>query len=114
MTNRLYYTDPLLRSFDATVVSCTPAANRFESVLDQTAFYPSSGGQPYDTGTLGGARVIDVVDDDDGNIWHVLESAVHAGAAVHGDIDWPRRLDHMQQHTGQHVLSAAFDHKFGV
>src|SRR5262245_21553651 len=65
MTKRLYYTDPLLTSFDAKVVSCTPAADRFEAVLDQTAFYPSSGGQPFDTGTLGGARVVDVVDDDD-------------------------------------------------
>jgi alanyl-tRNA synthetase len=110
MTNRLYYTDSQLRAFDANVVSSTPAADgRSELVLDQTAFYPTSGGQPYDLGSLGGLPVVDVVDRDDGEIAHVVQGAADAGARVRGQIDWPRRFDHMQQHTGQHILSAAFD-----
>jgi len=114
MTNRLYYTDPMLAAFDATVVSSEMTAGRAQIVLDQTAFYPTSGGQPNDTGTLGSVRVLDVVDRDDGTIAHVTEAALVPGTAVHGAIDWPRRFDHMQQHTGQHVLSAAFDRESGV
>ena len=109
MTKRLYYTDPLLTSFDAAVVSSEPADDRFLVVLDQTAFYPTSGGQPFDTGRLGETRVVDVIDRDDGTIAHVVEHGLAPGAVVHGEIDWSRRFDHMQQHTGQHVLSAAFD-----
>jgi alanyl-tRNA synthetase len=109
VTERLYYTDSSLISFDATVVSSEMDGDRAIVVLDRTAFYPTSGGQPFDTGRLGGVRVLDVVDRDDGTIAHVLERSASAGGVVHGEIDWPRRLDHMQQHTGQHVLSAAFD-----
>lgn len=114
MTERLYFTDSLLAEFEATVVSCAPVGNDFDVVLDRTAFYPTSGGQPFDTGTLGGARVIDVRDDDAGTIVHRVNSSFVIGDQARGRIDWPRRLDHMQQHTGQHVLSAAFDHLFGV
>jgi alanyl-tRNA synthetase len=117
MTTRIYFTDALAREFDAVVASCTPAPSnlaRFDVVLDRTAFYPSSGGQPFDTGTLGPARVLDVNDDDAGVIHHTVDAALPAGASVHGQINWARRLDHMQQHTGQHILSAAFDHRFGV
>jgi alanyl-tRNA synthetase len=127
MTERLYYTDPYARSFDATVVGIDERDGKTVVFLDRTAFYPTSGGQPFDTGTLGGARVIDVVDDEDGRIAHVIEhpapgtstqhaapSTWHPGTSVRGDIDWPRRFDHMQQHSGQHVLSAAFDRLFGV
>jgi len=114
MTKRLYYTDPLLTSFDAAVVSSEPADDRFLVVLDQTAFYPTSGGQPFDTGRLGETRVVDVIDREDGAIAHVVELELTPGTAVHGDIDWPRRFDHMQQHTGQHVLSAAFDRRHQV
>ena len=81
--------------------------------LDRTAFYPTSGGQPFDTGTLGGVRVVDVIDADEGSIAHVLDAPLSEGMPVAGAIDWPRRFDHMQQHTGQHVLSAAFDHLSG-
>ena len=109
MTNRLYYTDPLLTTFEATVVSCTPLDNQNRIVLDATAFYPTSGGQPFDTGTLGGRAVLDVVDDDEGVITHVLDAPLEQGAKVTGIIDWARRFDHMQQHTGQHILSAAFE-----
>jgi alanyl-tRNA synthetase len=77
--------------------------------LDQTAFYPTSGGQPFDTGTLGGAAVSDVIDCEDGTIAHVVSGSLTPGETVTGEIDWARRFDHMQQHTGQHVLSAAFD-----
>src|SRR5579862_3810262 len=113
-THRLYYTDSTLTQFEATVVSSSGDAGRAEVTLDQTAFYPSSGGQPYDTGTLGDRRVIDVIDRDDGEIVHVVEEALEVGARVRGVVDWPRRFDHMQQHTGQHILSAAFDRLFRV
>ena len=110
MTERLYYTDPSLREFDASVVAVGEIDSRPVAVLDRTAFYPTSGGQPFDTGTLNGVHVVDVVDRDDHSIAHVLDRPLEADARVHGAIDWARRFDHMQQHTGQHVLSAAFDH----
>jgi alanyl-tRNA synthetase len=113
MTERLYYTDPYLRDFDAVVQRVDRDGDRLLVALDRTAFYPTSGGQPFDTGELGGFQVVDVFDADDGGITHVLAGSptptLTPGAAVHGAIDWPRRFDHMQQHTGQHVLSAAFD-----
>ena len=115
MTERLYYTDPYLREFEAEVVGVERLEDgRRAVILDRTAFYPTSGGQPFDTGTLGGLRVVDVADrEDDGAILHVVEGEPAAGPA-RGVIDWPRRFDHMQQHTGQHVLSATFDHLYKV
>src|SRR6185295_18598136 len=109
MTERLYYTDSFLLSFDAVVQSVQTVDGRVHVVLDRTAFYPTSDGQPFDTGSLGGARVLEVIDTDDGEIAHVVASPLSPGAAVHGEIDRDRRLDHMQQHTGQHILSAAFE-----
>jgi alanyl-tRNA synthetase len=114
MTIRLYYNDSYRVAFDAAVVSCEPREQRFELVLDQTAFYPTSGGQPFDIGTLADALVLDVVDHEEGSIGHIVDRAVTVGTTVHGVIDWRRRFDHMQQHTGQHVLSAAFDRLFAV
>jgi alanyl-tRNA synthetase len=117
MTDRLYYTDPYRRSFDATVRGLDHRGGRLLVFLDHTAFYPTSGGQPFDTGTLGGHPVVDVVDESDGSVAHVLTAnhdALQIGAAVHGEIDWDRRFDHMQQHTGQHVLSAALERLLGV
>lgn len=105
MTERVYYTDAYAREFDASIVRAETLDARPAVVLDRTAFYPTSGGQPFDTGTLGAARVIDVVDRDD-EIVHVLDRELPQGP-VHGTIDWTRRFEHMQQHTGQHVLSAA-------
>jgi len=109
VTERIYYTDPTCLEFDATVVSSETVDGRFVVVLDRTAFYPTSGGQPYDTGTIDGTAVTDVVDREDGSIGHVVGAPIETGARVHGRIDWARRFDHMQQHTGQHILSAAFD-----
>ena len=111
MTERLYYTDSYLAEFDATVVETGQTEGRPYVILDRSAFYPTSGGQPHDTGVLGDRPVVDVVDrEEDGAVLHVLGTAVEAGLQprVHGRIDWTRRLDHMQHHTGQHVLSAAF------
>jgi alanyl-tRNA synthetase len=121
MTHRLYYTDPYLRAFDATIARVDRRDDRLLVTLDRTAFYPTSGGQPFDTGRLGSLSVVDVVDEEDGTITHLLEPKVEPGTqnlevgqAVHGEIDWARRFDHMQQHSGQHVLSAAFDKLFAV
>lgn len=108
MTERLYYTDSYLTEFDARVVAIERIGDRPAARLDRTAFYPTSGGQPFDTGAIGAARVTDVVDRDDGVILHVFEGDLTEGAVV-GRVDWDRRFEHMQQHTGQHVLSAAFD-----
>jgi alanyl-tRNA synthetase len=107
VTERLYYHDSFLTEFDAQVISCGQDANRWRLILDRTAFYPTSGGQPHDTGTLGDAKVLEVLDEEDGNVVHFTDRAIPHGP-IHGRIDWDRRFDHIQQHTGQHLLSAAF------
>jgi len=106
VTERLYYNDSFLREFDAQVISCEQEGERWKVILDRTAFYPSSGGQPHDLGTLGGAQVVEVADAEE-KVVHYTTAAVKIGPA-HAEIDWARRFDHMQQHTGQHLLSAAF------
>jgi alanyl-tRNA synthetase len=108
MTERIYYTEPACRSFDAVVTAAIEHEGAPAVVLDRTAFYPTSGGQPFDTGRLGTTDVLNTVDDGE-RVLHVLREVLSVGVAVHGEIDWNRRFDHMQQHTGQHVLSAAFD-----
>jgi alanyl-tRNA synthetase len=108
VTERLYYNDPYMRDFSAHVVGS--AGNRV--YLDCTAFYPASGGQPFDIGTLGASRVVEVIDEDD-RIAHVIEGEPPSGA-VAGRIDWDRRFDHMQQHSGQHLLSAVLHELFNV
>ncbi len=124
MTERLYYTDAYVRVFTARVVAIEPAGTwgaRPGVILDQTAFYPTSGGQPHDTGSLAGAPVVDVVEID-GSIVHVLAGGDEGapslpfvpGASVEGTVDWGRRFDHMQQHSGQHVLSAVFSRVLGA
>jgi alanyl-tRNA synthetase len=110
-TERLYYHDSFLREFDAQVISCEKDGERWKIVLDRTAFYPTSGGQPHDTGKLGDVPVIEVADAEH-KVVHYASAAIPVGP-VHGVIDWPRRIDHMQQHTGQHLLSAAFIELFG-
>jgi len=108
MTTRIYYTDANARGFEANVVDVFAHEGHPAVVLDRTAFYPTSGGQPHDTGTLGAAKVIEVIDREDGAVVHVLDREIAAGP-VNGRIDWDRRFEHMQQHTGQHILSAACD-----
>ncbi|HEX6943235.1 MAG TPA: DHHA1 domain-containing protein [Gemmatimonadaceae bacterium] len=108
MTERLYYRDATLRTFSAALVDVADDGRKV--YLDQTAFYPTSGGQPHDLGLLGGSRVIDVIDEGD-RVAHVLDAPLdrEVQIAVRGEIDWERRHDHMQQHTGQHLLSAVLD-----
>ena len=109
MTDRLYYSDSYLTQFNATVAACDGPGR---VVLDRTAFYPDSGGQPHDEGTLGGLKVLDVIDEDE-RIVHVVDGELQPGEEVAGAVDWTRRFDHMQQHSGQHLLSAVFEELFG-
>src|SRR5579862_6295741 len=110
MTQRLYYNDCYLREFQARVVETADDGRRV--YLDRTAFYPASGGQPYDLGTLSGIAVKEIVDEEE-RIAHLVEAPLPA-AEVEGRIDWPRRFDHMQQHTGQHLLSAVLIELFDI
>ncbi|MEP6637135.1 MAG: DHHA1 domain-containing protein [Acidobacteriota bacterium] len=109
-TERLYYNDSHLIEFEARVVDKSERVSGWTAVtLDRTAFYPTGGGQPSDTGTLDGTRVVECIDDEQSGVWHVVQGRAPAvGSLVKGRVDWPRRLDHMQQHTGQHILSQAF------
>jgi alanyl-tRNA synthetase len=113
-SERLYYTDPYLVEFDAVVRDAVRQGDRWTVVLDRTAFYPTSGGQPFDIGTLGEATVLDVVDLEDGAVGHVVDRELEKNSRVRGHVDWARRFDHMQQHTGQHLLSAAFEREAGA
>jgi alanyl-tRNA synthetase len=110
VTERLYYSDSHLIEFEARVVDVTDRVSGWTAiVLDRTAFYPTGGGQPGDTGTLNSSRVVECIDDGERGVLHVVQGAAPAvNAVVHGRVDWPRRLDHLQQHTGQHILSQAF------
>ena len=116
VTERLYYSDSHLIEFDARVVDVTERVSGWAAiVLDRTAFYPTGGGQPSDTGTLNGARVVECIDDGDNGVLHVVQGMMPSrGAVVQGRVDWSRRLDHMQQHTGQHILSQAFVNLFNA
>lgn len=125
MTDRLYYTDSYQTEFDATVRELTRRDGRPAVVLDRSAFYPTSGGQPNDLGTLyveaAGRQTFEVVDvvAGDGVVYHLLDAPpglladLPVGSRVQGVIDWPRRYDHMQQHSGQHLLSQVFARRFG-
>ena len=110
MTERLYYTDSYLREFQARVVE--RSADGRTVYLDRTLFYPASGGQPFDVGTIAGVAVVEVVDEEE-RVAHRLAAPLAAGE-VAGEIDWTRRFDHMQQHSGQHLLSAVFEELFGL
>ncbi len=112
MTERLYYHDAYLLDFQAQVQTCSPDGLRL--ILDRTAFYPTSGGQPHDLGTLGDHCVVDVIDEGD-EIVHLLDSPWPSSTtSARGLIDVPRRLDHMRQHTAQHLLSAVMAEDFGL
>ena len=112
MTERLYYEDAYLTEFDGTVVGIRQDKG-FWVALDRSAFYPTSGGQPFDTGTLNGIRVTDTEADREEVVWHQTEAAIEPGTAVHGKIDWERRVDHMEQHGGEHMLAGALWEKLG-
>ena len=112
-TAKLYETDPYVQTFTATVLVCTPAGEQFAVQLDRTAFYPEGGGQPCDTGALGTALVTDV-QEHGGVITHTVSAALPVGQTVEGRIDWARRRDHMEQHTGEHILSGILHRLFGA
>ena len=103
-TVKLYYENAYTQDFTAVVASCETVKNGFSVTLDRTAFYPEGGGQPADHGTLGNARVLDV-HEQDGIVTHLCDRALPVGAEVDGHIDWARRFDHMQQHSGEHIIS---------
>jgi alanyl-tRNA synthetase len=120
-TRRLYYEDSYLQTFSARVLSCLPAepflsaagtVPSWEVLLDQSAFYPASGGQPNDLGLIAEANVLDVRDDES-EILHIVDRELAPGP-IQACVSWPRRFDHMQQHTGQHLLSAVFHERFGL
>ena len=103
-TEKLYYSDPFLREFTAQVLTCEPAKKGYLVTLDRTAFYPEGGGQPADHGILGGVPVTDVHDKED-VVYHTVKAPLEVGSTVTGTLDWDRRFDHMQQHSGEHILS---------
>ena len=121
-SERLYYSDSFVTNFAGTVAGARRVdgcgdENLWQLALSRSAFYPTSGGQPFDRGVLrvsspGAATleipVEEVMEDDDGTVWHSVRQPLEAGTQVEGRIDWDRRFDHMQQHTGQHLVSAIF------
>lgn len=116
-TERLYYLDSHLTEFEARVLDIQQLdGGRTAVKLDRTAFYPTGGGQPSDTGMLDSAPVIECIDQEEDGVLHVMgdKNSLHIGDKITGRVDWPRRLDHIQQHTGQHILSAAFVALYGA
>ena len=111
-TEKLYYQDAFLRTFTATVLSCEEEKGRYAVVLSRTAFYPEGGGQEADTGSLGGVQVLDVREKE-GVIRHLCDGPLSVGAEVAGTIDWDRRFDHMQQHSGEHIVSGTICGRYG-
>ncbi len=109
---RLYNEDAYIREFDAEVISCTEAGTGYEVLLDRSAFFPEGGGQPADTGTLGNARVLDV-QERRGEVVHMTDRALLPGSTVHGAIDWDRRFERMQEHSGEHIVSGLIHRKYG-
>ena len=111
MTEKLFYTDPFLKEFTATVVKCEEEKGAFAVTLDRTAFYPEGGGQPADHGTLGDANVTDTRDRG-GEVVHICDKPLTVGETVRGAIDFARRFDLMQQHSGEHIVSGIICGKF--
>lgn len=111
-TRRLYYENVYIKEFEAEVLQCREGKNGYEIILDESAFYPEGGGQPCDTGSLGNAEVKDV-QEKDGELIHYTDKALEEGAKVHGKINWERRFDLMQQHSGEHMVSGLVHEKYG-
>ena len=109
---KLYYIDPEIKEFTATVTGCSKAEKGWEVTLDATAFYPTGGGQACDLGTLGNANVLDVAEREE-EVIHLCNAPLEVGAAVTGKIDWARRFDLMQQHTGEHIVSGIIHKLYG-
>lgn len=110
--NELFYIQPYVKEFDAVVTGCERGKKGWEVTLDRTAFYPEGGGQLADSGTLGGATVTDTRRKD-GRIVHFCDAPLEVGAAVHGVLDWTKRFDHMQAHSGEHIVSGIIHKKYG-
>ncbi|MCI2058425.1 MAG: alanine--tRNA ligase-related protein [Oscillibacter sp.] len=111
-TEKLYYTDPFMKEFTAEVLTCQPGKDGYLIVLDRTAFYPEGGGQPADHGKLEDGSVVDV-HEKDGVIVHTCTAPAEVGARVTGVLEWARRFDHMQQHSGEHILSGILCRSYG-
>lgn len=111
-TEKLYYQDSFCRRFTATVLDCREEKGQFQVILDRTAFYPEGGGQPADQGTLGAARVLDVREKE-GEIRHLCDRPLTVGETVTGELDWVRRFDHMQAHSGEHMVSGWLHRLYG-
>ena len=111
-TKKLYYEDSHLREFEATVLACTQTDKGWEVILDATAFYPEGGGQACDLGTLGNVRVLDVREREE-TVVHLCDGPLTVGETVDGTIDWTRRFDQMQQHSGEHILSGLINRTYG-
>lgn len=109
---KLYERDPYLTRFSAQVLSCVQGKKGFDVILNQTAFYPEGGGQPYDTGVLGGVPVLEV-HERDGHVVHTCSAALEEGVQVEGEINWARRFDLMQNHSGEHIISGMAHTKWG-
>src|SRR5450432_1567233 len=108
MTERVYLQDPYVTTFRARVVELRDLEGKPAAILDRSAFYPEGGGQPGDRGVLGAAKVLDT-QEHAGEVLHLLDRPLALGSVIDAQVDWPRRFDHMQQHHGQHLLSAAFE-----
>ena len=113
MTERLYYDASYMDEFTAYVTAVREKDGKTEVALNRSAFYPTSGGQPYDTGVMGNVRVLDVNVDNAGEVWHLIDGELNVGDEVFCKIDWARRFDHMQQHAGEHMLAGAVYRHFG-
>ena len=111
-TRKLYYEDPHMDRFSATVLSCQAVKQGFEILLDATAFYPEGGGQAADTGTLGGVRVLDTRERED-QVVHLCDGALKVGAVVQGVVDYEARFIRMQQHSGEHIVSGIVSRRYG-
>ena len=111
-TIKLYYDDPYVKDFEAVVMNCIPEGRNYLIKLNRTAFYPEGGGQPCDLGRLGSEPVLDV-QERDGIIYHTVAHSLTVGAPVEGHIDWERRFDHMQQHSGEHIISGLLCRTYG-